>query len=291
MAPRFGRPSRPGASEAKKRREVKRVPAAVLARIVHFDSPKSFLGTAVSTHQSLSAPAFTNAEVVSLALAGLPSMIDFLPAGSEARFVPVNTDANWGCCAAKRALDVLVAVPALLVLAPLFALIAFLVHLDSRGPVLFRQRRNGICGRGFDILKFRTMHVLEDGETVVQAREGDPRATRVGRWLRRYSLDELPQLINVVRGDMSLVGPRPHARAHDAYYSELIRNYRHRHAVKPGMTGWAQVNGLRGPTPTVDLMARRIDHDLWYARHASFALDLEILLRTPFEVFRHRNAH
>ena len=244
----------------------------------------------MSIHQNLSAPAFTDAEVVSLALAGLPSMIDFLPTGSEARLVAVNTDANWGCGAAKRALDLVVAVPALLVLAPLFALIALLVRLDSGGPVLFRQRRAGICGRDFDILKFRTMHVLENGDTVVQAREGDPRATRVGRWLRRYSLDELPQLINVVRGDMSLVGPRPHARAHDAYYSALIRNYRHRYAVKPGMTGWAQINGLRGPTPTVDLMARRIEHDLWYARNTNFALDLEILLRTPFEVFRHRNA-
>ena len=290
MAPLSARQSRPSASKALNRREVERVLAGVLARILQPDLPKSFVGTVVSTHQSLSAPAFADAEVVSLALAGLPSMIDFLPAGSETRLVPINTDANWGCGIAKRVLDLAVAVPALLVLAPLLALIALLVQLDSRGPVLFRQRRSGICGRSFEILKFRTMHVLEDDETVVQAREGDPRATRVGRWLRRYSLDELPQLINVLRGEMSLVGPRPHARAHDAYYSDLIRNYRHRHAVKPGMTGWAQVNGLRGPTPTVDSMARRIEHDLWYARHASFALDLKILLRTPFEVFCHRNA-
>lgn len=244
----------------------------------------------MSIHQKQTAITFADAEVVSHALADLPRFIDVLPAGSQTRFVPVNTDANWGCSLGKRTLDLIVAVPALLLLAPLFAVVALLIKLDSRGPVLFRQKRNGICGRSFDILKFRTMHVLEDGEAVVQAREGDPRTTRVGRALRRYSIDELPQLVNVVFGEMSLVGPRPHARAHDAYYSALIRDYRHRQAVKPGMTGWAQVNGHRGPTPTVQSMACRIELDLWYARHASFALDLKILLSTPLEVFRHRNA-
>ncbi|HUO97344.1 MAG TPA: exopolysaccharide biosynthesis polyprenyl glycosylphosphotransferase [Rhizomicrobium sp.] len=244
----------------------------------------------MSTHQKQDAISFTGAEVVDFALAELPPFFTLLPAGTEARFVPVNTDANWGCGALKRTLDLIVAVPALLLLAPLFAAIALLIRLDSRGPALFRQKRNGICGRPFGILKFRTMNVLEDGETIVQARESDPRVTRVGRWLRRYSLDELPQLINVIAGDMSLVGPRPHAQAHDSHYGAMIRQYRHRQAVKPGMTGWAQVNGHRGPTPTVELMARRIDLDLWYARHASLALDVEILLRTPLEVFRHRNA-
>ena len=244
----------------------------------------------MSSHRKYAAVAFTDAEVVSQALAELPSMIDLLPAGSKARLVAVNTDTNWGCGVGKRAFDLAVAVSALVVLAPLLALIAVLVRLDSKGPALFRQKRNGICGRGFEILKFRTMHVMEDGEAVVQARQGDPRATRVGRWLRRTSLDELPQLINVVRGDMSLIGPRPHAAAHDSYYSALIRDYRHRQAVKPGITGWAQVNGHRGPTPTLDSMAARIEFDLWYARHANFALDLEILLRTPLEVFRARNA-
>jgi putative colanic acid biosynthesis UDP-glucose lipid carrier transferase len=244
----------------------------------------------VSTHQTQAAIPLADPDVVSRALAKLPQFIDFLPAGSEAAFVPVNTDANWGCSFAKRTLDLLVAVPALLLLAPLFAVIALFIRLESRGPVLFRQKRNGICGNGFDILKFRTMHVLEDGETIVQAHEGDPRVTRVGRILRRYSLDELPQLLNVFAGDMSLVGPRPHARAHDAHYAARIRNYHYRQAVKPGMTGWAQVNGHRGPTPTVESMADRIELDLWYARHASFALDLKILLRTPLEVLRHRNA-
>jgi putative colanic acid biosysnthesis UDP-glucose lipid carrier transferase len=252
---------------------------------------RSFVsGQSVSTHPQ-PAIVIADADIVRDAIAALPSVIDFLPADSEAFFVPVNTDRNWASGAAKRALDLAIALPALVALAPLLALIALFVRIDSRGPVFFAQKRNGICGRPFEILKFRTMHVLEDGDTVVQAREGDPRTTRVGRFLRRYSLDELPQLINVVLGDMSLVGPRPHARAHDTYYSGAIAAYRHRHAVKPGMTGWAQINGHRGPTPTLATMARRVDLDVWYVRNASFALDLKILLRTPLEVFRPRNAY
>jgi len=242
----------------------------------------------VSIHQEQAA--IIGAEVVDRILGELPSVIDLLPAGSEARFVAVNTDANWGCSASKRFIDLAVAVPALIVLAPLLAVLALMVRLDSKGPVLFRQRRNGICGRSFDIFKFRTMRVMENGGEVVQAREGDPRTTRIGRWMRRYSLDELPQLANVVRGDMSLVGPRPHAEAHDVFYGAMIRGYGHRQAVKPGITGWAQVNGLRGPTPTLAAMAQRIELDLFYARHSSFALDLRILLRTPLEILRPRNA-
>jgi putative colanic acid biosysnthesis UDP-glucose lipid carrier transferase len=244
----------------------------------------------VSTHQQ-SAAVITDANVVSKALAALPSVIDFLPADSAAFFVPVNTNENWASGLGKRALDLAAAIPAFIILAPLLAVLAVLVRLDSKGPALFRQKRSGICGRSFEILKFRTMHVMEDGAEIVQARQSDPRTTRVGRWLRRYSLDELPQLINVLKGDMSLVGPRPHARAHDEYYAPRIADYCHRHGVKPGMTGWAQVNGLRGPTPTLETMAARIDHDVWYVRHASFALDLKILLRTPFEIFRPRNAY
>jgi putative colanic acid biosynthesis UDP-glucose lipid carrier transferase len=244
----------------------------------------------VSTHQQ-PAIVITGADLVGDAIAALPSVIDFLPADSEAFLVPVNTNHSWACGAAKRALDLAIALPALVLLAPLLALIALFVRIDSQGPVFFAQKRSGICGRPFEILKFRTMHVLEDGDIIVQAREDDPRKTRVGSFLRRYSLDELPQLINVVLGDMSLVGPRPHARAHDAYYSNAVANYRHRHAVKPGMTGWAQVNGHRGPTPTLETMSRRVDLDVWYVRHASFALDLKILLRTPLEIFRPRNAY
>ncbi len=244
----------------------------------------------MSTHQQSTTIAFADADVVRRAIAALPSVIDFLPADAEAQFVPINTNENWASGALKRTLDLLIAVPVLILLAPLLAVVALAIRIDSRGPSLFRQNRSGICGRTFEILKFRTMCVREDDNVVVQAREGDPRVTRLGRLLRRYSLDELPQLINVVRGEMSLVGPRPHACAHDAYYMPRIADYLHRHAVKPGITGWAQINGHRGPTPTIEAMSRRVDFDVWYARHASFALDLKILLRTPLEIFRPRNA-
>lgn len=248
------------------------------------------MGPPVSTHERL-AESIVDAKFVARALRGLPAAFELMPAGSEARFVPINTNVNWASGRAKRALDLIVAVPALVVLAPLLALIAVLIRIDSPGPVFFRQQRSGVCGTTFRIFKFRTMHVLEDGDTVMQARRGDARVTRLGCWLRTYSLDELPQLLNVIRGEMSLVGPRPHARAHDVLYSGLVRDYRHRHAVKPGLTGWAQVNGLRGPTPTLESMVRRIECDLWYARRASFALDLMILARTPYEVLLKRNAY
>jgi undecaprenyl-phosphate galactose phosphotransferase/putative colanic acid biosynthesis UDP-glucose lipid carrier transferase len=171
------------------------------------------------------------------------------------------------------------------------AVICTAIALDSPGPVLFRQRRKGFNGREFAIYKFRTMKVLEDGPTIVQARCNDPRVTRVGRLLRMTSLDEAPQLINVLRGEMSLVGPRPHAIAHDGKYSNSIKRYAFRHHVKPGITGWAQVNGFRGETPEVDLMKKRVQHDLWYINNWSFWLDLQIIARTFIEVLRHRNAH
>lgn len=237
------------------------------------------------------AATIADAKSVSRALAALPSPIELLPADARASFVPVNTNANWATGLGKRVLDLVVAAPVLVLLAPLFAALAVLIKLDSTGPVFFRQTRNGVCGRPFDIFKFRTMHVLENGDRVTQACQDDPRTTRLGRILRRYSLDELPQLLNVVLGDMSLVGPRPHALAHDAYYGARIADYRHRHAVKPGITGWAQINGHRGPTPSVAIMAARIDCDAWYARHASLALDLKILLRTPIEILHPRNAY
>jgi lipopolysaccharide/colanic/teichoic acid biosynthesis glycosyltransferase len=174
---------------------------------------------------------------------------------------------------------------------PLLLVIAMLIKLDGTGPVVFRQTRLGLNGRPFGILKFRTMNVIEDGAHVVQAERNDARITRIGTFLRAASLDELPQLLNVISGDMSLVGPRPHAVAHDEYYASLIPEYEQRQSVKPGITGWAQVNGLRGGTPTLDLMQRRVDLDLWYADRASIALDLLILLRTPFELLRRRNAY
>jgi putative colanic acid biosynthesis UDP-glucose lipid carrier transferase len=191
---------------------------------------------------------------------------------------------------AKRVFDVAVATGGLLAIAPLLLAVSLAVWIDSPGPILFRQTRGGFNGRTFQILKFRTMHVMEDGPTITQASPHDNRVTRVGRWLRPYSIDELPQLINVLRGDMSLVGPRPHALAHDVHYSSLISNYPYRHHVKPGITGWAQVNGLRGETSTVSLMKQRVELDFWYVTNWSFWLDLRILFWTVIEVYRTRNA-
>jgi undecaprenyl-phosphate galactose phosphotransferase/putative colanic acid biosynthesis UDP-glucose lipid carrier transferase len=180
----------------------------------------------------------------------------------------------------KRAFDLVVATGMIVLLSPLMLITALLIKLDSRGPVLFRQKRNGFNGRVFSIYKFRTMRVLEDGDTIRQATRDDPRVTRLGRWLRRTSIDELPQLLNVLSGDMSVVGPRPHAVAHNNEYQALVSNYAFRHHVKPGITGWAQVNGFRGQTQTVDLMAKRVEYDLWYINHWSLWLDLRIILKT-----------
>ncbi len=191
----------------------------------------------------------------------------------------------------KRGLDLCVALVMLVLCAPLLAVIALIVALDSKGPVLFRQTRLGQGGKPFNIFKFRTMRVMENGDKVVQACRGDARITRCGRWLRRSSLDELPQLLNVISGEMSLIGPRPHAQAHDKYYMVLIANYDLRQMVKPGITGWAQVNGHRGETPTLEAMRARVDLDIWYACNANLALDLQILLRTPLAVLTQRNAH
>ena len=185
----------------------------------------------------------------------------------------------------KRALDVAVAGAALVISAPLLILTMLAIKLDTPGPVLFRQTRRGFNGRNFKILKLRTMSVLEDGETIAQATRRDPRVTRVGAWLRRTSIDELPQLWNVLRGEMSVVGPRPHAVAHDSIYDAVIDKYAFRHHVKPGLTGWAQVNGHRGETPRVAMMAARVEHDLWYVDNWSFLLDLRILLMTCTRIF------
>jgi Undecaprenyl-phosphate glucose phosphotransferase len=182
--------------------------------------------------------------------------------------------------ALKRAFDVLAAAVAIILLSPLMLTAVLLIKLESRGPVLFTQTRNGFNGRSFRILKFRTMSVLEDGPQIRQATRNDPRVTRVGRWLRRISIDELPQLFNVLGGSMSLVGPRPHAAAHNTEYERLVANYAFRYHVKPGISGWAQVNGFRGETPSVDLMERRVELDLWYVNNWSFWLDVRILWKT-----------
>jgi Undecaprenyl-phosphate glucose phosphotransferase len=190
----------------------------------------------------------------------------------------------------KRGLDLAVAFAGLVAAAPLLLTVALAVRLDSPGPILFRQSRNGFNGRPFRIYKFRSMTVLEDGPVVTQATRQDSRVTRVGRFLRRSSLDELPQLFNVLKGDMSLVGPRPHAIAHDDQYTQLVAKYAFRHHVKPGITGWAQVHGLRGETPSVELMRRRVDLDLQYIANYSLILDLRILVRTVRELIRPQNA-
>ena len=228
------------------------------------------------------------------ALAVLPISVHLVPDSSAARFLsyPVaNVGTTWTAVlkrtpltrvelAAKRWFDLSLAMIGLLTFLPLMLLTAVLIKLDSRGPVFFRQKRDGFNGRTFDILKFRTMHVLEDGAVVRQATRNDPRITRLGRLLRKSSIDELPQLLNVIFGDMSLVGPRPHATSHNSEYEKLIANYAFRHHVKPGLTGWAQVNGCRGETRQIDQMKQRVEYDLWYINNWSPWLDLKIVLRT-----------
>lgn len=179
----------------------------------------------------------------------------------------------------------------LIVFAPLFLLIAGAIRWDSRGPVFFRQLRHGRAGAPFAVWKFRTMHVQEIGPEVPQATVNDPRVTRVGRFLRQTSLDELPQLLNVVAGSMSLVGPRPHAISHNAHYAALIEAYLARHQVKPGMTGLAQINGFRGETRTPDQMAQRVALDLAYISSWSLWLDFKIILLTPIYGLVHKNAY
>jgi Undecaprenyl-phosphate glucose phosphotransferase len=227
-------------------------------------------------------------------LAILPISVHLVPDESAARFLnyPIaSVGDTWTAVlrrppltgveqAAKRCFDLVLASAALLILLPLMLFTALLIKLDSRGPVLFRQKRNGFNGHAFDIFKFRSMHVLGDDPVVKQATRDDPRITRVGRWLRRSSIDELPQLFNVIRGEMSLVGPRPHATSHNSEYERLIANYAFRHHVKPGLTGWAQVNGHRGETRRIEQMQRRVDHDLWYINNWSPWLDSRIVLQT-----------
>jgi Undecaprenyl-phosphate glucose phosphotransferase len=193
--------------------------------------------------------------------------------------------------AVKRITDIVFSATGLLLLMPVLAMTALLIKFDSSGPVLFRQTRHGFNGKTFRILKFRTMMVLEDGGIVKQAARGDCRVTRVGALLRRMSIDELPQLVNVLKGDMSLVGPRPHAVAHDNYFDKLIGNYAFRHHVKPGITGWAQVHGYRGGTSTLAAMEGRVKYDTWYIDNWSILLDLNIMIRTLFEIIRGRNAY
>jgi putative colanic acid biosysnthesis UDP-glucose lipid carrier transferase len=192
---------------------------------------------------------------------------------------------------AKRAFDIAVSGLLLLILAGPMLLIALAVKLASRGPALFRQRRYGLDGSEFFVWKFRTMHVQEPGECAVQATRNDPRVTPLGAVLRRTSLDELPQLFNVLMGSMSLVGPRPHATAHNEQYRKMIEGYMLRHKIKPGITGLAQVRGWRGETDTLEKMQRRVECDHEYIREWSLWLDVKILLQTVLVVWAGKNAH
>jgi Undecaprenyl-phosphate glucose phosphotransferase len=231
---------------------------------------------------------------ISKMLSVLPLPIYLVPDENVVRYLdrrPVNVGTTWAAEIqrapltvteqfVKRCFDMIGATLVLLMLSPLMLLTALLIKLESHGPVLFFQTRNGFNGNAFRIVKFRTMHVLEDGNVIRQVTRADPRVTRLGRWLRRSNVDELPQLFNVLNGEMSLIGPRPHAVAHNNEYDKIIANYALRNHVKPGITGWAQVNGYRGETSTTDLMQQRVERDLWYINNWSMWLDIRILFRT-----------
>ncbi|WAB92593.1 undecaprenyl-phosphate glucose phosphotransferase [Pseudomonas citronellolis] len=191
----------------------------------------------------------------------------------------------------KRVEDILLSSLILCLIAVPMLAISIAVKLSSPGPVFFRQKRYGIDGRPIEVWKFRSMRVMENGTDVVQATRGDNRITAVGAFLRRTSLDELPQFINVLLGDMSIVGPRPHAVAHNEQYRGQINSYMLRHKVKPGITGWAQVNGWRGETDTLDKMQKRVEHDLAYIHNWSLWWDLKIVFLTVFKGFIHKNAY
>ncbi|AXE91433.1 undecaprenyl-phosphate glucose phosphotransferase [Paraburkholderia sp. 22099] len=192
----------------------------------------------------------------------------------------------------KEIFDRLFAAAVLICLAPILLAIAIAVKLSSRGPVFFRQKRKGADGRVFTIYKFRSMRVhTEQKGTLKQATRDDPRVTKVGAFLRRTSLDELPQFFNVLRGDMSVVGPRPHALEHDDLYQKVVAGYINRYRIKPGITGWAQINGFRGETDRIEKMERRVEHDLYYLGHWSFALDMRIIGATIIAGLVHRNAY
>jgi putative colanic acid biosynthesis UDP-glucose lipid carrier transferase len=206
--------------------------------------------------------------------------------------VVINDHPFYGGAWVLKKIEDLVLGSVLLVLSlPLMLIIALAIKMNSPGPILFRQRRHGLNGEVIKVLKFRTMSTQEDGSIVVQATSDDERVTSVGKFLRRTSLDELPQFFNVLEGSMSIVGPRPHALAHNDYYRQLIDGYMQRHKVKPGITGWAQVNGFRGETDTIDKMQARVDYDLYYINHWSVGLDLKILLLTIIEVVNGKKAY
>ena len=235
----------------------------------------------------------------------LPLPVAFIPAGSMSDIFKLTSHkigdtvtielqrgprTLWEL-AVKRIIDYAVAGLGIVLLLPLFAMVAVAIRLDSPGPIIFRQRRCGFNGRPFQIFKFRTMSVVEDGDSIIQAKPNDARVTRIGNLLRRTSIDELPQLFNVLQGTMSIIGPRPHAVAHDEMFHKLVGNYAYRQHVKPGLTGWAQVNGQRGETKTKADIENRIKFDLWYIDNWSLMLDFRITFMTIYEVMRGKNAY
>lgn len=218
----------------------------------------------------------------------------------QARCVEINGMPAFSICDSpsqgmsalwKRVFDITLAYLALLLLLPVLIIVALAIKQSSPGPILFKQRRYGLNGEEILVYKFRTMTVCEDGAEVAQATSHDSRVTRLGTFLRRTSFDELPQILNVLEGKMSFVGPRPHAVAHNEAYRKLISGYMIRHKVRPGITGWAQVNGLRGETSTVEMMQKRVQYDLDYLKNWSLWLDVKIIARTAVTVLFHRNAY
>ncbi|MFO1123458.1 MAG: undecaprenyl-phosphate glucose phosphotransferase [Hyphomicrobiales bacterium] len=201
---------------------------------------------------------------------------------------------DWGKIV-KALEDRIIAALAIVLLSPLMLLVALAIKLDSKGPVLFKQKRYGFNNELIEVFKFRSMyHDLSDRDATKLVSKGDPRVTRIGRFLRKSSLDELPQFFNVLRGDLSLVGPRPHAtkaKAADKLYNEVVDGYFARHRVKPGITGWAQINGWRGETDTTEKLERRVEHDLYYIENWSLLLDLYILWKTPFALLKTESAY
>ena len=242
------------------------------------------------------------------ALSELPVAVHIIPTGSDEIWNSAHVADFGGTVtlqilhpplsvfdlAIKRGFDFCAAGLGLLLLSPLLAVVSLAIKLDSRGPVFFRQNRHGYNNQIIPVIKFRTMTVVEDGETAAtftQARANDTRVTRLGRILRRTNIDELPQLLNVLRGEMSIVGPRPHPLALNTTFQERIAPFSRRHNVKPGLTGWAQVNGFRGETNTIEKMQRRVEYDLHYIDNWSFMLDLKIVLMTLFSKSVYKNAY
>ncbi len=191
----------------------------------------------------------------------------------------------------KRLEDIILSILILAFISPVLILISIFVKLSSPGPVIFKQKRYGIDGKGIAVWKFRSMVVMENDDKVVQAKKGDARVTTLGGFLRRTSLDELPQFINVLKGDMSIVGPRPHAVVHNEQYRKMISGYMLRHKMKPGITGWAQINGWRGETDTLEKMEKRVEFDLEYIHNWTLWLDIKIIFMTIFKGFVNKSAY